>query len=93
MKATGWIGTRVPGGRTGRWTPFSPPFAMKAPTSEKLPNSGLYTALLLPIGSGSPTWAITTPVSPAGTCTQGNRLTENTGQNLNRSPGMRRSAW
>ncbi len=25
MKPTGWIGTRVPGGSTGRWTPFWPP--------------------------------------------------------------------
>ena len=61
---------------------------MNPSTSEKLPNSGLYTALLAPIGSGSPTCAITTPISPAGTCTHGNFFTPNTGHNLNRSPGI-----
>ena len=40
--------------------------------SEKFLSSGLYTALLAPMGSGSPTCAITTPISPAGTCTHGN---------------------
>ena len=56
-------------------------------------SSGLYTALLAPIGSGSPTWAITTPISPAGTCTHGNFFTPNIGHSLNRSPGMSMSAW
>ncbi len=50
-------------------------------------------ALLAPIGSGWPTWAITTPISPAGTCTHGCCSTENTGHRLNRKPGMSSSAW
>ena len=62
-------------------------------SDEKLPNSVLYTALLAPIGSGSPTCAITTPISPAGTCTHGNFFTPNIGQILNRSPGMSSVAW
>ena len=32
--ATGCIGTSVPGGSTGRWTPFCPPSAMKLARSE-----------------------------------------------------------
>ena len=93
MKATGCIGTRVPGGRTGRWTPFCPPPAMKPSRFEKLPNSGRNSALLAPIGSGRPTWAMTTPISPAGICTHGNFVTANTGQNRKRRPGMSRVAW
>ncbi len=45
------------------------------------------------MGSGSPTWAITTPISPAGTWTQGYLRTPNIGQSLNRNPGMRSLAW
>ena len=37
----------------------------------KLPNDGLYTADLAPVGSGSPICEITTPISPAGTWTHG----------------------
>ena len=62
-------------------------------SDEKLPNSDWYTALFAPIGSGAPTCAITTPISPAGTCTQGYFFTPNIGQNLNRSPGISSSAW
>ncbi len=73
--AAGWIGTRVPGGSTGRCTPFWPPLSMNAPRLEKLPNAGRKSALLAPILIGLPTWAMTTPISPAGTCTQGCLLT------------------
>ena len=44
--ATGWMGTRVPGGRTGRWTPFWPPSSTNSRRLEKLPNSVLYTRAL-----------------------------------------------
>ncbi len=93
MNATGWIGTRVPGGSTGRCTPFCPPCSTKLAMSEKFSSSGLYTALFAPMGSGSPTCAITTPISPAGTCTQGYLVTRNIGQTLKRSPGMSSVAW
>ena len=73
--ATGWMGTSVPGGSTGRCTPFWPPCCTKLAMSEKFLSSGLYTALFAPMGRGSPTCAITTPISPAGTCTHGNFLT------------------
>src|SRR4029077_13952053 len=69
--ATGWMGASVPGGRTGRWTPFWPLTATKARRSVKLANSGLKAADLAPVGSGSPIWEITTPISPAGTWTHG----------------------
>ena len=59
---------------------------MKPRRSEKLPNSGLYTALFAPIGSGAPTCAITTPISPAGTCTHGNFFTPKIGHSLNAQP-------
>src|SRR3989475_2890843 len=39
-KATGWMGASVPGGSTGRWTPFWPPPVRNARRSVKLPNSG-----------------------------------------------------
>ena len=61
--------------------------------SRSWPNSGLYTALLAPIGSGLPTCAITTPISPAGTCTHGNFFTPKSGHSLKRSPGISMSAW
>ena len=43
--------------------------------------------------TASPTCAITTPISPAGTWTHGNFLTPKSGQSLNRKPGMSSSAW
>ena len=52
MNPTGWIGAVVPGGSTGRWTPRWPPLSRNVRTSAKLPNSGLYTADLAPVGSG-----------------------------------------
>ena len=93
MNATGCSGTRVPGGSTGRCTPFWPPPCRNPCRLEKLPNSGLNSALLAPIGTGWPTWAMTTPISPAGICTHGNLVTPKMGQNRNRRPGMRRVAW
>ena len=87
MNATGWIGTQrarrqhrplhallaaVRGRRRGRRSRRSPAGS---------------AALLAPIGRGAPTWAMTTPISPAGTCTHGYRSTEKTGQSLNRRPG------
>ena len=69
--AIGWMGARVPGGSTGRWTPFWPLPSMNAVRLVKLPNSGRYTADLAPVGSSSPICEITTPISPAGTCTHG----------------------
>jgi hypothetical protein len=71
MNAIGWIGASVPGGSTGRWTPFSPPFWTNSRTLLKLPNFSWKWALLAPIGSGRPTCEMTTPISPAGTWTQG----------------------
>ena len=41
MKATGCIGSNVPGGSTRRCTPFCPPAEMKPSRSAKFPNSGL----------------------------------------------------
>ena len=90
---TGWIGSKVPGGSTGRCTPFCPPRSTKFPSDEKLPKSVWYSALFAPIGSGAPTCAITMPISPAGTCTHGNFFTPNIGQSLKRSPGMSSAAW
>ena len=92
MNATGWIGNNVPGVSTGRCTPFCPPPSMNRSSSEKFPNSGLYAALFAPIGNGAPTCAITTPISPAGTCTHGNFFTPKTGHSLNRRPGVSSSA-
>ena len=66
---------------------------MNVPRFEKLPNSVRYTPLFAPIGSGSPTCAITTPISPAGTCTHGNFCTAKIGHSLIRSPGISSSAW
>ena len=83
----------MPGGSTGRCTPFWPPSSTKVCRFEKLASSGLYTALLAPMGSGLPTWAMTTPISPAGTCTQGNFFTPKSGHSLKRSPGMSSVAW
>jgi len=45
------------------------------------------------MGSGSPTCAITTPISPAGTWTQGNFFTPKMGHTLNRRPGINIAAW
>ena len=70
-KPTGWIGAVVPGGSTGRWTPRCPPFMRNVRASAKLPNSGRYSADLAPVGSAAPTWAMTTPIWPGGTCTHG----------------------
>ena len=66
---------------------------MKLCRLEKFASSGLYTALFAPIGSGAPTCAMTTPISPAGTCTHGNFFTPNSGQNLKRNPGISIVAW
>ncbi len=60
---------------------------------EKLPNTSWYTPLFAPIGSSSPTCAITTPTSPAGTWTHGCFCTAKTGQSLRRTPGIRSSDW
>ena len=92
-KPIGCIGADVPGGSTGRCTPFIPPFSTKVSSFEKLPCSFLNSADLAPIGSGNPTWAMTTPISPAGTCTHGNRSTLCVIQNFKRNPGISRSAW
>jgi hypothetical protein len=70
-KPTGWMGAVVPGGRTGRCTPRCPPCCRKPRASEKLPNSGLYAADFAPVGSEAPTWAMTRPMWPGGTCTHG----------------------
>src|SRR5438874_422454 len=90
--ATGWMGASVPGGRTGRWTPFWPPPARNARRFVKLPNSGRYAADLAPVGRGSPICEMTTPISPAGTWTQGYRTTAYVGHSLNRTPGISSSA-
>ncbi len=89
----GWIGAVVPGGSTGRWTPFWPPLSRNVRTLAKFPNSALYTADLAPVGSGLPTWAITRPMRPGGTCTQSNACTLYIGHGLNRSPGISSAAW
>ena len=60
---------------------------------EKLPNAAWYTPLFAPIGSSAPTCAMTTPISPAGTCTHGCFWTAKIGQSLMRRPGMSSSAW
>ena len=44
------------------------------------------------MGSGLPTCAMTTPISLAGTCTQGNFATLYTGHSLKRRPGISKSA-
>ena len=67
--------------------------AGSARRSEKSPKPAVVAALLAPMGSGPPTWAMTTPISPAGTCTHGCRSTEKIGQSRNRRPGMSSSAW
>ena len=84
----GGSASSVPGGSTGRCTPFWPPPSMNVSSSEKLPNSVRYTPLFAPIGSGAPTCAITTPISPPGTCTHGNFCTEKIGQSFTRRPGI-----
>ena len=92
--ATGWIGISVPGGSTGRCTPFWPPLLDERAQVGEVAELGPGTrALFAPIGSGAPTCAITTPISPAGTCTHGNFCTAKIGQSLKRRPGISSSAW
>ena len=74
---------------TGRCTPFWPPSLDEAVRGRRscrtracTPRSWRRSA------AASPTCAITTPISPAGTCTHGNFFTAKSGQSLNRSPGM-----
>src|SRR5881628_525790 len=45
------------------------------------------------MGKGRPTCAITTPISPAGTWTQGNFSTLYNGQNFHLNPGINNPAW
>jgi len=75
-KANGWSGSNEPGGSTGRWTPFWPPSRRNVSRSVKLAKTGLYSALLAPIGNAAPSWEITTPISPGDTRTQGCLVTE-----------------
>ena len=78
-----------PGGSTGRCTPFWPPPSTNVVERRRSCRTrACRRALLAPIGSGAPTWAITTPISPAGTCTHGNFFTAKIGHSLNRSPGI-----
>src|SRR5258708_21602965 len=82
------MGASVAGGGSGGWRPFRPPLLRNLRKPVKLPNAGRYAAALAPVGRRSPSWDMTTPISPAGTCTHGYFDTVNVGQSLKRTPGI-----
>ena len=62
---------RLPGGSTGRCTPFCPPACSQWRRSVIVFKGLIDSADLAPTGRALPTCDTTTPISPARTCTQG----------------------
>ena len=92
--ATGWIGTRVPGGRTGRCTPFSPPSVDEGAERRRSCRTRLVDRALVADGQR------VADLGDHHAGLPGRHLhpreaadTENIGQSWNRRPGISSSAW